>query len=58
MTLSIVCPNCGATLSTADWEQYEGVLDLGDYRRISLVCLNCHNEYILQVVLSQVIRLS
>lgn len=56
--LTIRCPICdhiGIELSLADWEDYLGVLELGKDTRLSLVCLSCHNEFLLQMALSQVI---
>ena len=56
--LSIRCPLCEEMvyLTLADWENFIGWLPLGEHIRIGLVCNTCHNEFILQVSLSQVIR--
>ena len=55
--LGIRCPLCEEMvyLTLPDWEDFIGWLDLGKATRIGLVCLNCHNEFILQVSLSQVV---
>ena len=54
--LSIRCPNCEERvyLSLADWEDFIGYIKPGHPIRISLVCLQCHSEFILQATLSQV----
>lgn len=57
--LSIRCPICdhiGVDLVTPDWEEFLGFLPLGQQIRIGLVCLNCHNEFLLQATLSQIRR--
>jgi|CryGeyStandDraft_7_1057128.scaffolds.fasta_scaffold224127_2 hypothetical protein len=56
--LGIRCPLCEEMvyLTLPDWEDFIGQLDMGQATRIGLVCLNCHNEFLLQVSLSQVIR--
>jgi hypothetical protein len=55
--LSIRCPLCEdmVYLTLADWEDFIGWLPLGQPTRLGLVCTNCHNEFILQLTLSQVI---
>ena len=55
--LSIRCPICEEMvyLTLADWEDFIGWLPLGEAVRIGLVCSNCHNEFLLQVTLSQVV---
>jgi len=42
-------------LTLADWEDFIGSLPLGQPTRLGLVCTNCHNEFILQLALGQVI---
>ena len=56
--LGIRCPTCEEMvfLELADWEDFIGNLPLGQPTRLGLVCLNCHNEFQLQLSLSQVIR--
>ncbi len=56
--LSIRCPICEEMvyLTLADWEDFIGWLPLGETARIGLVCNNCHNEFLLQVTLSQVVN--
>jgi len=55
--LSIRCPICEEMvfLTLADWEEFIGWLPLGEQTRLGLVCSNCHNEFLLQLSLSQVI---
>ena len=55
--MPIRCPICEDMqfLVTADWEYFLGELALGQHTRIGLVCPGCHNEFLLQVTLSQVI---
>ena len=57
MMLSIRCPICEDMqfLVLVDWEYFLGELALGQYTRIGLVCPGCHNEFVLQVSLGQVI---
>lgn len=54
---SIRCPVCEDIqyLTLADWEDFIGWLPLGQQARIGLVCSKCHNEFLLQVSLSQVV---
>ncbi|MBA7659414.1 hypothetical protein ES703_67392 [subsurface metagenome] len=56
--LGIRCPTCEEMvfLALADWEDFIGDLPLGQPKRLGLVCLNCNNEFLLQLSLSQVIR--
>ena len=56
--LGIRCPICEEMvyLTLADWEDFIGWLPLGQPTRLGLVCLNCHNEFLLQLSLSQVIN--
>ncbi len=52
----IRCPLCsemGIELSLADNEHYLGVLFLGKTTRISMVCLECHTEFILTTHLAK-----
>ena len=55
--LNIRCPYCDhmETLQVADWEDYLGTLTLGKHTRIGLTCLTCGREFLLSVVLSEVI---
>ena len=54
--LSIRCPICEEMvyLTLADWEDFIGCLPLGQVTRLGLACSNCHNEFLLQLSLSQV----
>ena len=55
---SIRCPVCGDIqyLTLADWEDFIGWVLPGQQVRVGLVCSNCHNEFLLQLNLSQVRR--
>ena len=56
--LSIRCPICEKMvfLTLADWEDFIGWLPLRQETRLGLECSTCHNEFLLQLSLSQVIR--
>jgi DNA-directed RNA polymerase subunit RPC12/RpoP len=56
--LHIRCPYCEhmESLQIADWEDYLGILALGEHTRIGLICLTCGREFLLSVVLTEVIR--
>jgi len=56
--LSIRCPLCEdmVYLTLADREDFIGWLPLRQPTRLGLVCTNCHNEFILQLTLSKVIK--
>ena len=55
--LSIRCPICEEMvfLFLADWEDESNLWDLGEEKRVGLICLNCKAEFILQGHISQVV---
>jgi len=55
--LSIRCPICGDVqfLVLADWEDFYGLLPLGEQTRLGLLCQECHTRFLLQLTLSQVV---
>jgi len=56
--VTIRCPLCNEMvfLNLADWENFTGQVALGKPTRVGLICQSCHNEFLLQIDLSQVIR--
>lgn len=52
--MPIRCPICQdiVFLTQADWEDFIGVLPLGEHIRVGLVCPKCHREFLLQVNLT------
>jgi hypothetical protein len=56
--LIIRCPVCPdmVFLAEAEWEESVGVVTPGQPTRVGLVCNVCHNEFLLQMTLSQVAK--